>query len=347
MIAKEHAENDLDCAIFNMDIRTFGKDYEKYYARAKDKDGVRFVKARVHTIDEVGPAKDLRIRYAGDDGELQEETFDMVVLSVGLCVPEATADLARRLGVTLDQYNFAVSEPFAPVETSRPGVYACGVLQNPKDIPSSVVEASAAACLAGQRLAPARNTQTKRVELPEEIEVADQETRIGVFVCNCGINIAGVVDVAQVEAYAATLPGVAYVGQNLFTCSEDSQQQMKTIIQEQNLNRIVVAACTPKTHEGIFMDTLAACGLNKYLFEMANIRNQNSWVHANNPEFATRKAKDLVRMAVARAATLNPLQEKKIPVNQRGLVIGGGVAGMTAALALAEQGYDVVLVEKE
>ncbi len=283
MIAKEHAEGDLDCAIFNMDIRTFGKDYEKYYNRAKDKVGVRFVKARVHTIDEVGPENDLRIRYADDAGELQEETFDMVVLSVGLCVPEATADLARRLDVKLDQYNFAVTDPLAPVETSRPGVYACGVVQNPKDIPSSVIEASAAACLAGQRLAPARNTQTKTVELPEEIDVAGQETRIGVFVCNCGINIAGVVDVAQVEEYAATLPQVAYVTQNLFTCSEDSQQQMKTIIEEQNLNRIVVAACTPKTHESIFMDTLAASGLNKYLFEMANIRNQNSWVHANNP----------------------------------------------------------------
>ena len=347
MIAKEHAGGDLDCAIFNMDIRTFGKDYEKYYLRAKDKAGVRFINARVHTIDEIGENKDLRIQYVDTDGELQEEVFDMVVLSVGLQVPESTAELAGRLNVDLDKYNFAVTEPFAPVQTSKPGVYACGVLQEPKDIPSSVTEASAAACLAGGFLNKARNTRTLSVEIPDEIDLTGQEPRIGVFVCNCGVNIAGVVDVKDVEGYAKTLPHVVYAGQNLFTCSQDSQENMKQIIKDEQLNRIVVAACSPKTHEPIFMDTLKACGLNKYLFEMANIRNQDSWVHSDAPEKASEKAKKLVRMAVARAATLHPLHEKKISVNQRALVIGGGVAGMNAALGLADQGFPVVLVEKE
>jgi heterodisulfide reductase subunit A2 len=347
MVAKEHAGGNLDCAIFNMDIRTFGKDYEKYYLRARDKAGIRFVNARVHTIDEIGENKDLRLRYVDAGGELHEEIFDMVVLSVGLQVAESTADLARRLKVDLNKYNFAVTQPFAPVETSRPGVYACGVFQEPKDIPSSVTEASAAACLAGGFLNTARNTRTVSVEIPEEIDVTGQEPRIGVFVCNCGINIAGVVDVNGVQEYAKTLSHVAYAGQNLFTCSQDSQEQMKKIIKEHRLNRIVVAACTPKTHEAIFMDTLEACGLNKYLFEMANIRNQGSWVHSDAPGKASEKAKHLIRMAVARAATLHPLHEKKIPVIQRGLVIGGGVAGMNAALGLADQGFPVVLVEKE
>ena len=347
MIAKEHAHGDLDCAIFNMDIRTFGKDYEKYYLRAKDKENVRFIKSRVHTIDEIGDQKDLRLQYVDEAGVLQEEIFDMIVLSVGLQVPESTAELAKRLDVDLNKYRFAITQPFDPVETSRQGVYACGVFQEPKDIPSSVTEASAAACLAGGRLNEARNTLTKSVELPEEIDLTGEAPRIGVFVCNCGVNIAGVVDVGVVEAYAKTLPHVVYAGQNLFTCSQDSQEEMKEIIKEHRLNRIVVAACTPKTHEGIFMDTLEACGINKYLFEMANIRNQDSWVHSDAPEKASGKAKHLVKMAVARAATLHPLHEKKIPVVRRALVIGGGVAGMNAALGLADQGFPVVLVEKE
>ncbi len=347
MIAKEHAAGDLDCAIFNMDVRTFGKDYEKYYRRAEEKENIRFVKARIHTVDEVGEEKNLRIRYADESGTTVEEMFDMVVLSVGLTIPESVRQTAARIGVKTGKYGFVVSPELSPVETSRPGVYACGVFQAPKDIPSSVTEASAAACLAGAKLAEARNTRTRTIALPEEIDVEGQEPRTGVFVCNCGINIAGTVDVDAVEVYARSLPHVVWAGQNLFTCSEDSQQQMKQIIQEQGLNRVVVAACTPKTHEPIFMDTLQGCGLNRYLFEMANIRNQDSWVHANDPERATKKAKDLVRMAAARSAALRPLHEKKIPVDKRALVIGGGVAGMTAALALADQGFETILVEKE
>jgi heterodisulfide reductase subunit A-like polyferredoxin len=346
MIAKEHADGDLDCVIFNMDIRTFGKDYEKYYNRAKDA-GIRFIKSRIHSLDEVGSNGNLNIRYMDDAGRLQAEEFDMVVLSVGLQVPQSTVELAERIGVELNKSRFAVTHPFAPIETSRAGVYACGVFQEPKDIPSSVIEASAAACAAGSRLADVRNTLTRSVERPEEIDVTGQESRIGVFVCNCGVNISSVVDVAEVEEYAKTLPNVAFATQNLFTCSQDSQDKMKEIIKEQGLNRVVVAACSPKTHEPIFQDTMEGCGLNKYLFEMANIRNQDSWVHAQTKAQATAKAKDLVRMSVARADTLTPLEEKKIPVIQRGLVIGGGVAGMNAALGLADQGYEVVLVEKE
>jgi heterodisulfide reductase subunit A-like polyferredoxin len=346
MIAKEHAEEELDCVVFNMDIRTFGKDYERYYNRAKDA-GIRFVKSRIHSIDEIGDTGNLSIRYMDDAGNLQVEEFDMVVLSVGLQIPESTVELAERLGIELNDSRFAVTHPFTPVETTRPGVYACGVFQEPKDIPSSVTEASAAACYAGANLGSARNSLTRSVEIPEEIDVSEQEARVGVFVCNCGINISSVVDVKDVTEYAKTLPNVVHAQENLFTCSQDSQDEMKEIIKEHKLNRVVVAACTPKTHEPIFQDTMESCGLNKYLFEMANIRNQDSWVHSESAETASDKAKDLVRMSVARAETLHPLQEKKIPVIQTGLVIGGGVAGMNAALGLADQGYKVVLIEKE
>ncbi len=347
MIAKDHCEHELDTVIFNMDIRSFGKDYEQYYLRAKDKAGVRFVKSRIHTVTEIPETGNLELRYVDEAGDIHVEEFDMVVLSVGIQVPESTIETAKRLKIELNQYNFAETSPALPVNTSRPGVYACGIFQGPKDIPSAVTEASAAACAAGRNLALARGTLQKEIVRPEPIDVEGQEPRIGVFVCDCGINIAGVIDVPAVREYSESLPYVVYAGRNLFTCSQDAQDQMKEVILEHNINRVVVSSCTPKTHEPIFMDTLEAVGLNKYLFEMANIRNQDSWVHGDDHEGATEKAKELVRMSVARAASLEPLYERQIPVTKRALVVGGGVAGMNAALGIADQGYEVVLVEKE
>ena len=347
MIAKEHIHGDLDCAIFNMDMRTFGKDYEKYFLRARDKEGIRFVKARVHSIIEVPETGDLNVRFADETGQIKQETFSMVVLSVGLTIPDSAINLAKRLDIELNEYNFVATDPFKPVETSKKGIFTCGVFQGPKDIPGSVTEASAAACLAGSDLSEARGKDIQTVVVPDEVDVVGLEPRVGVFVCNCGINIGGIVDVPSVEQYAKTLPNVVFSDSNLFTCSQDTQEKIKEMILEHNLNRVVVASCSPKTHEPMFMETLEACGLNRYLFEMANIRNQNSWVHSKSPELATQKAKDLVRMAVARAITLKPLNEKVIPVNQRALVIGGGIAGMNAAIGLGKQGFEVILVEKE
>jgi len=347
MIAKEHIHGDLDTTIFYMDMRTFGKDYEKYFLRARDKEGIRFVRARVHTINEITETGDLRISYADETGTIKEEIFSMVVLSVGRTIPDSAVQLAERLNIDLNPYRFAVTDTFAPVSTTRPGIFTCGVFQGPKDIPGSVTEACAAACLAGAELSVSRGKDAILVDLPEERDISAEEPRIGVFVCNCGINIGGIVDVPSVQQYAGKLPHVVYTDQNLFTCSQDTQEKIKEKIQEHKLNRVVVASCSPKTHEPMFRETLEACGLNKYLFEMANIRNQNSWVHSKSPELATRKAKDLVRMAVARAGNLKPLKEKVITVIPRGLVIGGGIAGMNAALSLARQGFDVTLLEKE
>jgi len=347
MIAKEHSEKELDAAIFNMDMRTFGKDYEKYYLRAAEQDGVRFVRSRIHSVIEEPGTDNLILKYADEQGKLHEEVFDMVILSVGLTIPKESAELATRIGVALNPYNFVKTDTFNPLATSRPGVYVSGTFQGPKDIPSSVTEASGAACAAGRNLAPARHSLTKTVSLPAERDVLGEDPRVGVFVCKCGINIAGVIDVDDVSAYAANLPNVVYTGENLFTCSQDTQVSIKELIDEHQLNRVVVASCTPKTHEGIFMDTLEEAGLNKYLFEMANIRNQDSWMHFQEPEKATTKAKDLIRMAVARVSTLGPLHDKKITIIDKALVVGGGIAGMTAAKGLADQGFHVTLLEKE
>jgi heterodisulfide reductase subunit A-like polyferredoxin len=347
MIAKEHSHGDLDAAVFYMDIRSYGKDYEMYYLRAKEKEGIRFIKARIHTIYDDPVTRNLKLVFADESGQMQEEIFDMVVLSVGLQIGQQSIELAQRLSIDLDKYNFVKTDPFAPVTTSRPGVYTCGIFQGPKDIPSSVTEASAAASAAGLDVAEARGTDVKTLEVPIELDVTEEEPRIGVFVCNCGINIGGIVDVPGVQEYAATLDNVVFTDSNLFTCSQDTQEKIKEKIKEEKLNRVVVASCSPKTHAPMFMETLEAVGLNKYLFEMANIRNQNSWVHMNNPDIATDKAKDLVRMAVARASTLRPLKGKIIDVDKRALVIGGGIAGMNAALDISKQGFDVILIEKE
>ncbi len=347
IVAKEHSANGLDTAIFYMDMRTFGKDYELYYNKARNEYGVRFIRSRVHTIDPVPESDDLLIQYSDESGVTHQELFDMVILSVGLEADKETVELCERLGISLNSHSFASSSPFAPVGTSIPGIYASGAFTGPKDIPFSVGDASAAACAASIDLGGVRGTETRIRKIPEELDVSNEEPRIGVFVCNCGTNIGGIVDVPAVAEYASSLPRVVHVDQNLFSCAQDTQEKMKQVIREHRLNRVVVAACSPRTHEPLFQETIQDCGLNKYLFEMANIRNQDSWVHSDEPASATDKARDLVRMAVARAGLLKPLKSKNIPINKRALVIGGGISGMSAALGLADQGYEAVLVEKE
>ncbi len=345
VIAKDHVPG-LQTSIFYMDMRTHGKEFDQYLERAKDDSGVRFVRCRVSGVETEGKSGDLRIRYVNEQGRQVEEFFDMVVLSVGLQTPKHVLKLAETADIKLTADNFAATSDFAPVQTSREGIFTCGAIAGPKDIPQSVVEGSAAAAAVADLLAPARYELTSEATFPEEKNISAEEPRIGVFVCHCGSNIAGVIDVKAVEDYAATLPDVVYVERNLFSCSQDTQEMIAKRIQEKNLNRIVIAACTPRTHEPLFRETLKAAGLNEYLVEMANIRNHNSWVHSKTPNEATAKAKDLVRMAAAKVTYGDSLKPISVPITQKGLIIGGGVAGMTAALNLAKQGFDVHLVEK-
>lgn len=345
VMAKDHSSIPLDCSIFYMDMRTQGKDFDRYYENAK-KSGVHFINSRVHTITKAPNSEDLLLRYVKENGEMIEELFDMVVLSTGLVINSHTVNLAEKIGIKLGADNFTETSCFSPVSTNIAGIFACGVLTGPKDIPQSVMEASAAACAATVSLAPSRGSLTRHEEIPAERNVLHQQARVGVFVCNCGINIGGFMRVPEVAEYARTLDDVVYVEENLFTCSQDTQDKMSQIIREHNLNRVVIAACTPRTHEGLFQQTLINAGLNKYLVEMANIRNQDSWVHSNDPDQATQKAKDLVRMAIAKIRLSTPLTQTGLDVTHTALVIGGGLAGMTSALAIARQGYPVHLVEK-
>ena len=328
-----------------MDLRSHNKEFERYFRDAQAK-GVRFIRSRPHSIDPGDKNIGAKIYYMTEDGQQLREDFDMVVLSVGMEAPKDALELAEKFGIELDHYRFADTPSFAPVSTNRDGVYVCGAFQSPKAIPRSVTEASAAASAAAKNLVQARGTLTKEKTYPPERDISGEEPRVGVFVCSCGINIANTVNVPEVVEYAKTLPFVQFVENNLFSCSTDTQVMMAEKIKEHHLNRIVVAACTPRTHEALFQDTLREAGLNGYMLEMANIRNQNSWVHQQNPEAASVKAKDQVRMAVAKAIRNFPLQRLSVEVSQQALVIGGGLAGLTAALDLADRGYETVLVEK-
>jgi heterodisulfide reductase subunit A-like polyferredoxin len=345
IIVKEH-HPETDITIFFTDLRAFGKGFEVYYEQAK-KLGIKYIRCQPSSIKEEPRTKDLNIQYQNEDGEIVVENFALTVLSCGLRPPAGARELAEKLGFGLNEFGFYQTGLFSPVETSREGIYACGLSTGPKDIPETVIQGSAAAAKALSLLCNEKGKLLKEKTYPPEKDVKGEEPRIGVFVCHCGKNIGGVVNVPEVVEYAKTLPNVVYAESNLYTCSTDTGERIKQVIDEYNLNRLIVASCTPRTHEPLFQDTLREAGLNPYLFEMANIRDQCSWVHMHEPEEATKKAKDLVRMAVAKSRLLQPLYPKFVDVNHDALVIGGGVAGMTAALELAEQGFETYLLEKD
>ncbi len=338
-------DGDVDCQVFFMDTRSYSKGYEDYYRRAEQKYGVKYTRCRLSDVKEDPKTGDLSVRY-WDNISLIEDKFDLVVLSVGMEISDSVKSLGHRLGIELDHHGFCQTTLSDPLSTSRNGIFVAGPFREPKDIPETVVEASGAASKAAQILAVSRHTLAIKQDYPLERDITGEDARIGVFVCHCGSNIGGYLDVPGVANYAQSLPGVVHSEDNLYTCSQDTIAHIIDIVQEKNLNRVVVSSCTPITHEPLFQDAIRHAGLNPHLFEMANIRNQCSWVHSNDFDKATEKARILTRMAVARAAKLEPLKVSAVPVNNTALVIGGGAAGMTAALTLADQGFPVHLIER-
>ena len=346
ILAKDH-DTDIKATVFHNDIRSFGKDFERFYQRAENLPGVRFIRSYVSVGREIPESKNVTIKYSTERDGVKEEEFDLVVLSVGLNPPENVEELADKFGIELNEHSFCQTNPENPIQTSRPGIFVSGAFTGPIDIPESVMGASGAAALSSQLLARRRGKLSKERVYPLERDVTEEEPRVGVFCCACGANIGRVVDVPGVVDYALTLPNVVHAEKTLFACSTENAQKIAEAIKEKGLNRVVVAACTPKTHEPLFRETLREGGINQYFFDMANIREHDSWVHSREKEDATAKAKDIVRMSVARSSLLQPLEEFKLPVDKRGLVVGGGLAGMTAALSLANQGFEIYLIEKD
>ncbi len=348
VIAREH-DPDIEATIFYIDLRAFGKGFDDYVTQAQEKHGVRFVRAMISKAYEDPQTGNLELRYVNDEGTIDSEEFDLVVLSVGVQIDEQVKEQAGRLGVELDPFGFTRKPTFEPLATSRAGVFTCGVFNGPKDIPETVSEASGAAACAGGVLSDFRGSLV--VKEAEPVAAAPQSgngpARIGVFICHCGINISAIVDVKAVVEYSKGLPGVVYADNLLYACSQDNQDKLSEIIKEHRLNRVVVASCSPRTHEPLFQQTLSQTGLNKYLFDMANIRDQCSWVHRTDNVRATQKAMRLTRMAVANVTYSAPLQENEIKVRSELLIVGGGLAGMIAAREGAAQGFPVFLLEKE
>lgn len=346
ILAKDH-DSDLDATIFHNDIRSHGKDFERFYQRAEKLDDVRFIRSYVNVGREIPENKNVTIRYSTLDEGVKEEEFDLVVLSVGLSPPKDAAKLATTFGIELNDHGFCKTDPRNPILTTREGVFVSGAFQGPADIPEAVVSASGADAQIGELLNKRRDRLSRERVYPEERDTSEEELKIGVVVCHCGANIGRVVNIPELVEYASTLTNVSWAGENLFACSTENANQISKQIVEKGLNRVVLAACTPRTHEPLFRDTCREAGLNQYFFEFANIREHCAWVHSKEKEKATEKAKDIVRMAVARAAHLQPLQEFDLPVDKRALVVGGGIAGMTSALSMAEQGFEVYLLEKD
>jgi heterodisulfide reductase subunit A len=345
ILAKDH-DADTEATIFHNDIRSYGKDFERFYRRTENLPGVTFIRSYVSIGREIPETKNVTIRYATDAEGVKEEEFDLVVLGVGLAPPTKVHRLAEQFGIELEAHGFCKTNPVNPIETTRPGVFISGAFGGPIDIPESVMSASGTNALIGALLKSRRGRLARERIYPPERDVSEEDVRVGVFACHCGANIGRVVDVPSLVEYSRGLDNVVHAEEGLFICSTDAAKQIADTIREKGLNRVVVAACTPRTHEPLFRDTLREGGINQYFFDMANIREHCSWVHSKQKEDATQKAKDIVRMSVARTIKLEPLEEFDLPVNKMCLVVGGGVAGMTSALSLAEQGFEVHLVER-
>ena len=346
ILTKDH-NADAECTIFHNDIRSYGKDFETYYQRAEQLPGIRFIRSYTSIVREIPETKNLVVRYSTSDEGVKEEEFDLVVLSVGLNPPADFEGLADKFGIELESHGFCKVMPSNPIQTTRPGIFVSGAFQGPIDIPESVFSASGAGSQCGELLDYRRGKLTRERIYPPERDVSEEEPKVGVFVCHCGANIGRVVDVPATVEYALTLPNVVYATEQLFSCATNSAQEITDLARERGLNRVVIAACSPRTLEPLFRDTLREAGINQYYLDMANIREHNSWVHSKEKEEATQKAKDIIRMSVARACHLEPLKEIDLPVNKTGLVVGGGIAGMTCALSIAEQGHEVHLLEKD
>jgi len=346
ILTKDH-DAEAECTIFHNDIRSYGKDFERFYERTEKLPGVRFIRSYTSIVKENPETRNVTIRYSTPDDGVKEEEFDMVVLSIGLNPPADVKGLAKKYGIELDPHDFCKLNSVNPMETNRPGIFVSGGFQGPIDIPESVFSASGASSQCGELLDYRRGNLAKERIYPPEKDVSEEEPRIGVFVCHCGANIGRIVNVPSTVEYCKTLPNVVYAQEQLFSCATNSAQEITDKTKEKGLNRVVVAACSPRTLEPLFRDTVREAGINQYYYEMANIREHNSWVHSKEKEEATEKAQDIIRMSVARACHLEPLQEFDLPVNKTALVVGGGIAGMNCALSIANQGHEVYLLEKD
>jgi heterodisulfide reductase subunit A len=354
ILAKQRLGEEVECTIFIMDERAFNKEYHTYFANAREKHGIRYVRCRVSNVREDPATHDLILQYADANGQRHEERFESVVLATGLQPPDTAQQLAELLNIQLNPYGFCETDKFAPLETTRPGVFVCGAFSSPKEIVETIIDASGAAAEVMRLLNDQLRTHVYSREwpflsadgLPPERDVSKETPRVGVFACSCGSTIGDVIDLRALTQHAAQWPEVAVSEVVDFACFPEAIAHLQRRILDANLNRVVIAACSNRTHEALFHRMMRTAGLNPYLLELVNLREQCTRVHHQQPALANRKAQELVRVAVGRVLAAKPIHKDKNLCQPAALVIGGGVSGMTAALAIADSGYDVHLVER-
>ncbi|RPI18320.1 MAG: CoB--CoM heterodisulfide reductase iron-sulfur subunit A family protein, partial [Acidobacteria bacterium] len=354
ILAKQRLGPDISCSIFLMDERAFNKEYSKYSARARNQHNIEYNRCRVSAIREDPATKELILRFADVSGELKEQRFELVVLATGLQPPGTARHLAEVLDIELNPHGFCQTDKFAPLQTTRPGVFVCGAFSSPKKIVETVIDASGAAAEVMRFLNDRLHTHPYTRawpflavdDFPPQKDVSEQAPRTGVFLCSCGGTISKTIDLEALRAKASQMPGVVHTQVLDLACFSEGLSQIEQRIRDASLNRVVVAACSARTHEAAFQRTLLQAGLNPYLLETVNLREQCAQVHLQEPQLATRKAGELIRGAVGRVAAAQPISREKSRCLPAALVIGGGVAGMTAALAIADSGYEVHLIER-
>ena len=354
MLAKQRLGEETDCTVFMMEERAFNKEYSTYFAKARENHGIRYFHCRVSAIHEDHTTGDLILQYAGPDGRIQRERFEMVVLATGLQPPDSARHFTNMLDLNLNEYGFCETEKFTPLQTTHSGVFVCGAFSSPKEISETILDASGAAAEVMRLLNDQLNTYHYTREnpflsddgLPPERDVSGEPPRVGVFACACGGTIGDSIDLPDLTQQAATWPDVVLAEPIDLACFPHTLQHIQHSIQEHKLNRVVIAGCSNRTHDSLFQRTVRQAGLNPYLMELVNLRDQCSHVHVNQGNLANRKAVELTRMAVGRIITARPVHKLALTTQASALIIGGGLSGMTAALAIADSGYEVHLVER-
>ncbi|MFX1386140.1 MAG: FAD-dependent oxidoreductase [Promethearchaeota archaeon] len=346
IVVKEHNPN-IECYIFNTEIRAKGKNFYEFIEKSKNEYNVNYVNGHVSYIKENFDSGKLKLYYEDiDKGKVGTFEVDMAILASALSPPPSYYELLKKLNMGCNSLGYIRETDITLLE--KKNIFITGYSRKPNDIQMAVAEGSACAAKISEKLYPVRFQNIKKLKYPPEIPVKpEDEPRVGILICQCGINIGGIVNVSEVVNYVSKLPYVVHVEENMYSCSSDSQERIKELIIKYNLNRFIVASCTPRTHEQLFKNTLREVGLNPYLFELVNIRNQDSWVHQNEPIKATKKACDLIRMYLAKIINLKPLDTIKLKVEKSTLIIGGGIAGITAAYNLANQGFEIYLIDKK
>jgi heterodisulfide reductase subunit A len=346
---------DLDVTVFFMDLRAFGKDFEAYIEGVQALPGVTYRRAMPSTVYQLQQSRDLLVTYAGEDGKLHEEPFDLLVLATGFAPPQGMQRLAHDLGILLNDYGFAHSDAYQPTRTSRDGLFLAGAFREPKDIPETVAEAAGAAAQVAAFLqgkgnpTPGQRTPSDITPAPTR-DVTDEEPRIGVFVCECDGDLSAV-GVPHLLAAAQTLPGVALAQALPRGCSPQGRTAIQAVMETEQLNRVVIAGCSHRLYADEFEGLMHDAGLDPRLLARVNLREQVVYPHRHNGADLTAKAISLLAMAVASLKSMSGLQALALgtshSLTRRALVLGGGAAGMTAALHLAALDIPVHLVERE